>query len=182
MTQLIENKPRRRALIATLLHFDDPTRVVVLPNRSRPSPRHTGLPGRRQGEPGRSVELGGSVQRESKDRPRLSHRCFVGRSFSSDMTDDARSAYRCAPLFAEGLAAFRRAACIRSFDRSSKSRISNRNIPRLETHLTLGRSTPNPFLIATKLHIVKLGFISALTFELKAKGVAFEFREDRDGC
>jgi hypothetical protein len=125
MTQLIENKPPRRALIATLLHFSPP------------------------------------------------RRCFVGRSFSSDMTDDARSAYRCAGSIA---------ACIRSFDRSSKSRISNRNIPRLETHLTLGRSTRNPFLIATKLHIVKLGFISALTFELKAKGVAFEFREDRDGC
>jgi len=30
MTQLIENKPRRHALIATLLRFDDPTRVVVL--------------------------------------------------------------------------------------------------------------------------------------------------------
>ena len=30
MAQLIENKPRPRALIATLLHFDDPTRVVVL--------------------------------------------------------------------------------------------------------------------------------------------------------
>jgi hypothetical protein len=30
MTQVIENKPRRRALIATLSHFDDPTRVVVL--------------------------------------------------------------------------------------------------------------------------------------------------------
>jgi len=67
MAQLIENKPPRRALIATLSHFDDPIRVVVLPNRGRPSPRHTGLPGRRQGEPGRSVELGGSVQRESKD-------------------------------------------------------------------------------------------------------------------
>jgi hypothetical protein len=167
MTQLIENKPPRRALIATLLHFDDPTTVVVLPNR--------GLPGRRR------VEPGGPVQRESKDRPRLSHRCFVGRSFSSDITDDARSAYRCAPLFAEGLAAFRRAACIRSFDRSSKSRNSNRNIRRLETHLTLGRSTRNPFLIATKLHIVKLGFISPLTFGFEAKGVAFEFREDRDG-
>jgi len=134
MAQRIQNKPSRRALIATLLHF---------------SPRR---------------------------------RCFVGRSFSSDITDDARSAYRCAPLFAEGLAAFRRAACIRSFDRSSKSRNSNRNIRRLETHLTLGRSTRNPFLIATKLHIVKPRFISALTFELKAKGVAFEFREDRDGC
>jgi len=33
MTQLIENKPPRRALIATLLHFDDPTRVVVLSNQ-----------------------------------------------------------------------------------------------------------------------------------------------------
>src|ERR1700722_4951879 len=133
MAQRIQNKPSRRALIATLWHF---------------SPRR---------------------------------RCFVGRSFSSDITDDARSAYRCAPLFAEGLAAFRRAACIRSFDRSSKSRISNRNIPRLETHLTLGRSTRNPFLIATKLHIVKLGFISPLPFGFEAKGVAFEFREDRDG-
>src|SRR5271156_1818154 len=30
MTQLIENTPRRHALIATLSHFDDPTRVVVL--------------------------------------------------------------------------------------------------------------------------------------------------------
>ena len=30
MTQLIENKHPRRALIATLSHFDDPTRVVVL--------------------------------------------------------------------------------------------------------------------------------------------------------
>src|SRR4029077_14576045 len=30
MAQLVENKPPRRALIATLLHFDDPTRVVVL--------------------------------------------------------------------------------------------------------------------------------------------------------
>jgi len=79
MTELIENKPRRRAMIATLLHFDDPARVVVLPNRDRPSlpaavsllakegPRHTGLPGRRQSELGRSVELGGSVRRESKD-------------------------------------------------------------------------------------------------------------------
>src|SRR4029077_19179483 len=125
MTQLIENKPPRRALIVTLFHSDAPTTVVVLPNR--------GLPGRRR------VEPGGPVQRESKDRPRLSHRCFVGRSFSSAITGDARSAYRCAPLFAEGLAAFRRAACIRSFDRSSKSRNSNRNIRRLETHLTLGR-------------------------------------------
>src|SRR5271154_1801042 len=53
MTQLIENKRRRRALIATLSHFDDPTRVVVLPNRGRPSPR--------------LGELGGSDQRESKD-------------------------------------------------------------------------------------------------------------------
>src|SRR5271156_740466 len=67
MAQLIENKPPRPALIATLLHFDDPTRVVVLPKRARPSPRHTGLPGRRQGEPGRSDELRGSDQRESKD-------------------------------------------------------------------------------------------------------------------
>ena len=91
MAQRIQNKPPRRALIATLLHF---------------SPRR---------------------------------RCFVGRSFSSDMTDDARSAYRCAPLFAEGLAAFRRAACIRSSDRSSKSRISNRNNRRLESCLTASR-------------------------------------------
>src|ERR1700726_290938 len=91
MAQRIQNKPSRRALIATLWHF---------------SPRR---------------------------------RCFVGRSFSSDMTDDARSAYRCAPLFAEGLAAFRRAACIRSSDRSSKSRISNRNNRRLESCLTASR-------------------------------------------
>ena len=68
MTQLIENKPRRHALIATLSHF--------YPSRS-----------------------------------------FVGRSFSSDITRDARSAYRCADSIA---------ACIRTFDRSSKSRICNR--------------------------------------------------------
>ena len=36
MTQLIENKPPRRALIATLLHFDDPIRVVVLSDQREP--------------------------------------------------------------------------------------------------------------------------------------------------
>ena len=113
MSQLTENKPRRRALIATLSHF--------------------------------------SARR----------RCFVGRSFSSDITDDARSAYRCAGSIA---------ACIRSFDRSSKSRNSNRNIRRLETHLTLGQSTRNPFLIATKLHIVKPRFYQRANFRIEGEG------------
>jgi hypothetical protein len=95
MTQLIENKPRRHALIATLLHF-------------HPS----------QG--------------------------FGGRGFSSDITRDSRSAYRCAGSIA---------ACIRSFDRSSKSRIFNRNIPLLETHLTHAQSMRAPFLIANSSQI-----------------------------
>src|SRR3984957_20058003 len=142
MTQLTENKPRRRAMIATLSHFDDPTRVVVLPNR--------GLPGRRQ------VEPGGPVQRESKDLPYPSHRYLVGRCFSSDITGLAHIAYLSAGSHAEGLAELRRAACTRSGARPSRLTIPNRNIRRLETHLTRAKSTRASFLIATNDDIVKV--------------------------
>jgi hypothetical protein len=102
MTQLIENKPRRHALIATLLHF---------------------YPSRR----------------------------FVGRSFrafcvpipsgSSDITDDARSAYRCADSPAEGLAAVGRAACICSCDQLPERLISNRLSCQLEFAVTACKQT-----------------------------------------
>jgi hypothetical protein len=105
MTQLIENKPRRRALIATLSHF---------------SPRR---------------------------------RRFVGRNFSSDITDDAQSAYRCADSSA---------ACISFFVRSSRSLFSNRRKSAIYA-------------------VCCLSFISVPTFELKAKGVASGFEEERDG-
>jgi hypothetical protein len=99
MTQLIENKRRRRVLIATLSRFS-------------PRPRR-----------------------------------FVGRSLSSDITDGARSAYRCKSLAdraaqvpgkgslgdnspAEGLAALWRAACTDS--RLFIALISNRRCCRLE--------------------------------------------------
>lgn len=43
----------------------------------------------------------------------------------------------------------------------SQNRIPNRNIPRLETHLTLAKSPPIPFLIATKPHIARSRFLEA---------------------
>jgi len=76
-------------------------------------------------------------------------RRFVGRSFSSDLTRDARRVYLCAASPAEGLAAVRRAAWIRLIDRSSKCHISNRNNRRLETYLTAAESTCAAVLIAT---------------------------------
>src|SRR5580700_490000 len=108
MTQLVENKPPRRALIATLSHI--------------------------------------STRR----------RRFVGRSFSSDITHDARSAYGCAASPAEGLAALWRAACVRPgievYSRLIQPLVSspqppepNRNIPRLETNLTPAVSMSAPF-------------------------------------
>jgi hypothetical protein len=120
MTQLIENKPRRRALIATLLHFS----------------------------------LG-------------------GRSFSSDITDDARSAYRCADS---------PAACSDSC--LLIALISNRRSCQLEFDVTACKQTTacvsNRRKSATYAYR-RLSFISALTFGFKAKGVAFEFEEERDG-
>jgi hypothetical protein len=142
MTQLIENKPRRRALIATLLHF---------------SPRRRG---------------------------------FVGRSFSSDITDDARSAYRC-QSFADGAAQVPGEGSLG--DKSSAActdsclfiaLISNRRCCRLEFDVTACKQTTacvsNRRKSATYAYR-RLSFISALTFGFKAKGVAFEFEEERDG-
>jgi hypothetical protein len=83
-------------------------------------------------------------------------RRFVGRSFSSDITDDARSAFLCAASPAEGLGAVRRAACIRLIDRSSKCRISNRNSRRLETYLTSPESIRAAVLIATNDDLTKV--------------------------
>jgi hypothetical protein len=62
-------------------------------------------------------------------------------------------------------------------------RISNRNIPRLETDLTLAKSMSTAFLIATKTQIAGrcLSLIGAPTFGFEAKGVAFGFEEERDG-
>ena len=121
MTQVIENKPPRRALIATLSHFC------------------------------------------------ASRRRFVGRSFSSDITGVAPTRYRCAALPAESLAAVWRAACTRSrvqgFSRriqppasSLQHREPNRNIRRLETHLTPAISIRAPRLIATKSHLANSRF------------------------
>src|SRR5271168_5158373 len=106
MAQLIENKPPRRAPIATLSHLCPSRRFGIL------SSRH-----------------GGAYPKRYR---------FVGRSFSSDITDDARSAFLCAGSIA---------ACIRSFDRSSKCRISNRQNPELETHLSPAESMYAPLLI-----------------------------------
>jgi hypothetical protein len=103
MTQLIENKPPRRALIATLSQFC------------------------------------------------ASRRRFVGRSSSSDITGVARTRYRCAGSLA---------ACTRSTVQGFYGRIQppasglqhrkpNRNIRRLETHLTPAISIRAPRLIAT---------------------------------
>jgi hypothetical protein len=112
MTQLIENKPPRRALIATLSHFC------------------------------------------------ASRRRFVGRSFSSDITRVARTRYRCAGSLA---------ACTRSTVQGFYGRIQppasglphrepNRNIRRLETHLTPAKSIRGPRLIATKSHLANSRF------------------------
>jgi hypothetical protein len=129
MTQLIENKPPRRALIATLSHFYTSRRFRI------PSSRHGGACPERYRFVGRSFssDLSGEAQHAY---PRQS---FVGRSFSSDITDDARSAYRCAgPM----------AACSRLCDRSSKCRISNRQVPRLGTHLNPCAASNQSLLIA----------------------------------
>src|ERR1700732_584259 len=115
MTQLVENKPRRRALIATLSHFS--------PTRCR----------------------------------------FVGRSFSSDITRVARSAYHCAASSA---------ACTYSCDRPSESQISNRQNPESELYLTLAKSTPAPFLIANLSMVASLFRLLCDDVNIDSGGIA----------
>src|SRR5271156_1889216 len=129
MTQLIENKPRRRALIATLSHF---------------------YPSRR----------------------------LVGRSFSSDIMEVARSAFLCAGSSA---------ACIRSKEEAAqvlgewsavdqfnvvRRRISNRQIPESEPHLTLAKSTPATFLIANLSMVASLFRLLRNDVNIHSGGIA----------
>jgi hypothetical protein len=107
-----------------------------------------------------------------------------GRSFSSDITDVARSAFLCADspvvcicscerssrslfsnrlksvvyLFAQNSFLLPRAAR-RTRITCSKSLISNRNNRRLETYLTPAKSTRTTFLIATNSHIADSLFL-----------------------